>query len=150
MVASLGTAWAQAPGAERTCGMRGTTAPAGRSRGSEEGRGAIVAIGGGSRLDPSAQLFTPVVEVPTGSGGGGAAPVAPFTPGSTTTPVSSSPPTPAGPPAVPGLTPPPAASKDKDKEKDKDKKEKPDKEQMYFAQMADLQRQLRQALQQGR
>ena len=120
MVASLGTAWAQAPGAERTCGMRGTTAPAGRSRGSEEGRGAIVAIGGGSRLDPSAQLFTPVVEVPTGSGGGGAAPVAPFTPGSTTTPVSSSPPTPAGPPAVPGLTPPPAASKDKDKEKDKD------------------------------
>jgi len=121
MVATLGTAWAQAPGAERTCGMRGTTAPPGRSRGSEEGRGSVVAIGGGSRLDPSAQLFTPVVEVPTGSGGGGGAvPAAPFTPGSTTTPVTSSPPTPAGPPAVPGLTPPATPSKGKDKDKDKD------------------------------
>jgi len=39
MVATLGTAWAQAPGAERTCGMRGTTAPPGRSRGSEEAGG---------------------------------------------------------------------------------------------------------------
>ena len=96
--------------------MRGTTAaPAGRSRGSEEGRGSVVAIGG-SRLDPSAQLFTPVVEIPTGSGG--AVPAAPFGPGSTTTAVASSPPTPAGPPALPGLTPPATTSKDKDKDKD--------------------------------
>ena len=43
----------------------------------------------------------------------------------------------------------PKPHKDKDKDKDKDKKEKPDKEQRYFAQMADLQQQLRQALQQG-
>ena len=116
MVATLGTAWAQAPGSERTCGTRGTTAaPAGRSRGSEEGRGSVVAIGG-SRLDPSAHLFTPVMEIPTGSGG--AVPPAPLGPGSTTTAVTSSPPTPAGPPALPGLTPPPATSKDKDKDKD--------------------------------
>ena len=115
MVATLGTAWAQAPGGERTCGMRGTTAPAGRSRGSEEGRGSVVAIGG-SRLDPSAPLFTPLVEIPTGSSG--AVPAAPFGPGSTTTVVASSPPSPAGPPALPGLTPPPATSKDKGKDKD--------------------------------
>jgi hypothetical protein len=96
--------------------MRGTTAAAaGRSRGSEEGRGSVVAIGG-SRLDPSAQLFTPVVEIPTGSGA--AVPAAPFGPGSTSTVVASSPPSPAAPPTLPGLTPPPAASKDKDKNKD--------------------------------
>jgi len=112
---TLGTAWAQAPGAERTCGMRGTTAPAGRSRGSEEGRGSVVAIGR-SRLDPSSQAFTPVVEVPTGSGS--AVPAAPFVPGPTTTTVASSPPSPAPPPSLPGLTPPPAASKEKDKDKD--------------------------------
>src|SRR6185436_3980518 len=114
MVASLGTAWAQAPGAERTCGMRGTATPAGRSRGTEDGRGSVVAIGG-SRLDPSTPLFTPLVEVPTGSGG--AVPAAPFGPGPTTTVVASSPPSPAAPPTLPGLTPPPATSKDKDKDK---------------------------------
>lgn len=37
----------------------------------------------------------------------------------------------------------------KEKDKDKDKKDKPAKDEMYFAQMADLQQQLRQALQQG-
>src|SRR5258705_4919336 len=114
MVATLGTAWAQAPGTERTCGMRGTTAATAGRRGSEEGW-AIAAIGG-SRLDPSAQLFTPVVEIPTGSGAG--VPAAPAGPGSTATPVTSSPPAPAGPPALPGITPPAATSKDKDKDKD--------------------------------
>lgn len=44
----------------------------------------------------------------------------------------------------------PKPPKDKDKDKDKDKKDKSDQGQTYYAQMADLQQQLRQALQQGR
>jgi hypothetical protein len=115
-MATLGTAWAQSPGGERTCGMSGTTAPAGRSRGSDEGRGSIAGFGR-SRPDASAQLFSPVVEIPT-AGSGSAVPAAPLGPGSTTTVASSSPPTPAPPPSLPGLTPPPT---EKEREKDKDK-----------------------------
>ena len=111
-VATLGTAWAQGPGAGPSCGTQTTTAaPAGDSEEARsQGRRSRPGTGG---YVPASGLLPGAVELPTGASSG--APVS--TPA---TPVAgSNPPAPPAPPAVPGLPPAPKATKEKDKDKSK-------------------------------
>jgi hypothetical protein len=107
----LGTARAQVPGADRTCGTPGTAAaPVSSDR--EDGRGSTPT---GLGLVPASRLFPNTVEVTTGSGGG--MPAAPVVPAAPPAVVASAPPPPGTAPALPGL--PPAAAKTKDDDEDR-------------------------------
>lgn len=105
----LGTAWAQPPGADRSCGTPGT-APAPRTNDPEaEGRGS--GLTGGVGLLPGSRFFPTPGEVSTGAAR--SAPPVPLTPSSPAT-VGSAPPVPVGPPALPGIPSSPAAPEEDD------------------------------------